>query len=136
MKIVERGPWVFYLGENYKDLDIHKCGKWMYFFDNKDFVANICKEAVENHIVVEAKHSNAEKGVACFYLNGDDLDGHKRVIEFFINRDLIQRTKAGKLYNISFKYDEQTRAGKYGDHFSAEIKLEQFVDLNTGDWLI
>ena len=48
---------------------------------------------------------------------------------------MIKKTKSGKLYNIGFKYDSQTRNCEYGDDFKAEIKLEQFVDLNTGKML-
>lgn len=33
-------------------------------------------------------------------------------------------------------YDNQTRAGMYGDDFIGEIKLEQFLNLNTGEWLV
>ena len=41
-----------------------------------------------------------DDGVSCFYLNDDDLEGHRRVIEFFIKNDLIRKSKKGKLYNI------------------------------------
>ena len=30
-----------------------------------------------------------------------------------LNNGLIKKTKSGKLYSISFKYDSQTYAGKY-----------------------
>ena len=89
---------------------------------------------MDEKIVVETKHTNAEKGVACFYVNGDEIDSHKKVIEFFLANKLIKTTKAGKLYNISFKYDRQTREGQYGENFAGEIKLEQFIDLSTGKW--
>lgn len=65
----------------------------------------------------------------------DDLEGHKRVIKYFIENSLLRKTKTGKLYNISFKLDEQTREGEYGTEFHSEIKLEQFVDLNTGEFI-
>lgn len=135
MKIVNQGGWVYYLGEDYKTLDKQKSGKWMYFFDNNEFVARICQKAVEENIVVESKHSDNESGVACFYLNGDDLVRHKKTIRFFLENGLIKRTKTGKLHNISFKFNEQTRAREYGVNFKAEIKLEQFVDLSTGKWI-
>lgn len=38
------------------------------------------------------------------------------------------------LYNISFKLDDQTRAGEYGEMFQIEIKWEQFLGLYTGEW--
>jgi len=49
---------------------------------------------------------------------------------------MIRRTKAGTLYNISFKLDDRTRAGAYGDDLKAELKLESLMDLKTGEWLI
>ena len=39
-----------------------------------------------------------------------------------------------KLYDISFKLDNQTMAGKYGSDFTASLKLSQLLDLNTGKW--
>lgn len=54
-------------------------------------------------IVLEAKHSDAEEGVACFYLECDDTETHKKVIQFFLDNDIIQKAKSRKLYNISFK---------------------------------
>lgn len=48
----------------------------------------------------------------------------------------IRKTKSGKLYKISFKYDSQTHAGKYkGSGFAGEIKLADFVDLETGEFV-
>lgn len=52
-----------------------------------------------------------------------------------MNNKLIQKTKSGQLYNISFKFDAQTHAGEYGTEFEGIIKLAQFVDLNTGEWI-
>jgi hypothetical protein len=40
-----------------------------------------------------------------------------------------------RFYNISFKYDDQTRAGEYGEDFKGEIKLERFINLDTGEWI-
>lgn len=135
MQIIKQHGWVYYVGDNTQTLERHKCGKWMYFFDSKEFVAEICQKAVNEDIVVESKHSDDNTGVACFYLNGDDLARHKKVIEFFLENKLIRRTKTGRLYNIAFKFNDQTRAGEYGADFKAEIKLEQFIDLTTGEWI-
>ena len=106
----------------------------MYFFNDKTFAASICQKAVKGGVVQEAKHSNAERGVACFYIEYDDVQAHKRVLQFMLENNLIQKTKAGKLFNISFKLDDQTRAGEYGADFKAEIKLADFIDLYTGEW--
>lgn len=136
MKISNIMGWVFYGRENSKKIPADKCGKWMYFFDNRAFVEGICKRAIDEGIVTVAKHTDDESGVACFYLNVEDVEGHKRVIEFFIKNKLIRMTKSGKFTNISFKLDSQTRNGEYGDGFKAEIKLDTFVDLTTGEWKI
>ena len=79
------------------NLDRYKCGKWMHFFNNKKFAVHICEEAVANGICEEAKHTDAAEGVCCFYLNCDDNERHKRVLSYFIENDLIRKTKAGKL---------------------------------------
>lgn len=134
MEVINYGPWVYYI-EGRPIFDEHKVGKWMYFFKDRERVAGLCEKAVKEGIVLEAKHSDAEEGVSCFYLECDDMETHKKVIQFFLDNDMIQKTKAGKLYNISFKLDDQTRAGEYGDEFTSNIKLEQFLDLVTGEWI-
>ena len=62
--------------------------------------------------------------------------GHKRIIKYFLDHEMIRRTKTGKLYNISFKLDNQTDAGAYGNDFKAELKLDNLINLNTGEWII
>ena len=52
-----------------------------------------------------------------------------------LNNNLIRRTKDGRLYNLSFKLNVQTRSGEYGKDFKAELKLSDLIDLNTGEWL-
>lgn len=136
MKIVKLGEWVYYLEEEHELLSDENAGKWMYFFDDREFAEYICKKAIEEKVVLEAKHSADETGVACFYLNSDDVPGHKKIIEFFLTNNLIRQTKTGKLYNISYKLDKQTRNGEYGEDFKAEIKLDQFLDLITREWKI
>ena len=134
MRVLENEAWVYYVIDTDPVYDKNKVGKWMYFFQDAKFAAKICKQAIEQNIVQECKHSNAPEGVSCFYLDDDDITGHKRVIEFFIKNDLIRRTKTGKLYNISFKHDTQTLAGEYGEDYHSDIKLDEFVDLQTGKW--
>ena len=135
MEVIKQFGWVYYVGDDI-ELDDEKVGKWMYFFNNRKFVEKICAEVIEQGIVVESKHSDAEEGVACFYLNCDDLEGHKKVISYFLENRLIRRTKDGRLYNISFKRDEQTSLFEYGNGFKSEIKLAKFIDLATGKWRI
>ncbi|WP_251547740.1 hypothetical protein [Pumilibacter intestinalis] len=136
--------WTHYIAET-DTIDKEKCGKWMSFFggdlDKIFFVEDVCKEAVERGIVEQAKHTSSThyivkgEGVMCFYVNGDDNDGHRRIISYFLEKGLIPKTKAGKFYNISFKYDKQTLDNEYGSDFSSDIKLNQFIDLYTGKWL-
>ena len=135
MRIIENPAWVYYLTDIAPQFNEEKVGKWMYFFQGRQFAENICRKAVEENVVEECKHTNANEGMSCFYLNDDDMDGHRRVIEFFIKNDLIRKTKKGKLYNISFKHDSQTLAGEYGDNYHPDIKLDEFVDLETGEWI-
>ncbi len=125
--------WVYYFTDRDPHFDKDKVGKWMYFFSDRSFVENICKAAIEERIVEECKHRNNNEGVSCFYLNDDDIEGHRRVIGFFIRNGLIPKTKNGKLYNISFKHDTQTLAGEYGKNYYSDIKLEKFVNLETGE---
>ena len=113
----------------------------MYFFDDQKFAMNICEKAIKEKVCYECKCADLEKqmtptGVICFYQNGDDIDNHKRIISFLLNNNMIRRTKTGKLYNISFKFDDQTRAGEYGADFEGKIKLSQFIDLNSGECII
>lgn len=136
MKILEIGVWTYYDNDQEKQFDHDKVGKWMYFFNDKKFVTDICKNAIEKNIVYSAKHNNSENGVACFYLHYDDIETHKKVISYFLENNLIKKTKTGRLYNISFKLDNQTRAGEYGDQFKSDIKLENFINLYTGEWLV
>lgn len=105
---------------------------------------DIVGTAVFDGVVVEAKYSNPEtliaagskQGVCCFYLNGNDRESHKRVLSYMLENGLIRKTKTGKLYIISFKFDSETYAGKYkGSGFCGKIKLADFVDLETGEFI-
>lgn len=109
-------------------------GKWMYFFQDPDFAFNLCMEAIERGVVDEAKYTDKPKGVCCFCVDGNDFFAHERVIQFFLNHNLIRRTRAEKLYDISFKYDYQSWNSECGENFHAEIKLSDFIDLETEEW--
>ena len=138
--MISQFGWFWFLSGKEKLLVPDKCGKWMYFFDDQEFAQKICQKAIDEGACYECKCTDMEltgsdSGVICFYLNGDDIENHKRVIQFMIANDLIRKTKAGKYYNNSFKFDDQTRAGEYGADFEGKIKLEQFIDLHTGEWI-
>lgn len=144
---VQTFSWIWFINKDrIHDLNPAQCGKWMFFFSslNCAHMDDIVGTAVLDGIVCEAKYANPEtqiaagknSGVYCFYLNGNDREGHKRVLSFMLKNGLIRTTKTGKLYNISFKYDTQTYAGKYkGSGFSGAIKLADFVDLETGEFV-
>lgn len=134
------GGWCWYLTDKSKLLEKHKCGKWMHFFSNQTFAMSMCEKAITENVCYECKCTDMEltgleTGVICFYLNGDDTQNHRKVIKFMMDNGLIRKTKTGRLYNISFKFDDQTRAGTYGTDFDGTIKLADFIDLNTGEWL-
>lgn len=105
---------------------------------------HIAGTAVLDGVVVEVKYSSPEtaivagskQGVYCFYLNGNDREGHKRILSYMLDNGLVRRTKSSKLLNISIKYDSKTYAGKYKESgFSGKIKLANFVDLETGEFI-
>ena len=138
--MIRQFGWFWYLSGEEKLLVPGKCGKWMYCFDNQDFAQKICQKAIDEKVCYECKCTDMEltgerTGVICFYLNGDDIENHKRVIKFMMENNLIQKTKAGRYYNNSFKFDDQTRAGEYGADFEGKIKLDKFIDLQTGEWI-
>lgn len=138
--MIRQFGWFWFMSGKEKLLVPDKCGKWMYFFDNQEFAKKICQKAIDEGVCYECKCTDMEltgqqTGVICFYLNGDDIENHKRVIQFMMTNDLIRKTKTGKYYNNSFKFDDQTRAGEYGADFEGKIKLEQFINLQTGEWI-
>ncbi|MBQ8626119.1 MAG: hypothetical protein IJ419_08160 [Agathobacter sp.] len=142
---VNSPAWVFYLDADRESELANNCGKWMYFFDSSresaSFVERICEQIVKDGVAIEAKHSSRDavqiqgSGVCCFYCDGSNIEAHKKIIKFLLENNMIKRTKSGKLTNISFKYDEQTRNKQYGDEFKSKIQLSNFVNLTTGEWL-
>lgn len=140
----EVSHWVYYYDpERVDDLDLMRCGKWLYMTADLERADELVHEAVATGAVIEAKRSNEAQvmlartgsGVCCFYLNGDDVEAHRRAIKFLLSHGLVRRTKAGRLYNVSFKFDAQTYAGESGKDFHAKIRLADFVDLDTGEFL-
>ena len=142
---VNSPAWVFYLDTDREPELANNCGKWMYFFDSSresaSFVEKICEQIVRDGAAIESKHSNRDavriqgSGVCCFYCNGHNIEAHKKIIRFLLDNNMVRITKSGKLTNISFKYDEQTRDNEYGAEFKPKIQLSHFVNLKTGEWL-
>lgn len=147
MNIRDNGYWAFYESSKEYILDPNKSGKWMCFYKSlgHDYtfgeIEGICKKSVAENIVKTCKHTSIDSvdssgnGVICFYLNSDDTDSHKAIIKFIIENKLIKRTKSGKLTNIAFKLDKQTIDNQYGEKFNATIKLSDFIDLMTGEFI-
>ena len=146
LQITNNPSYIFYIDKNrVADLEGKFVGKWMYFFNNSHvtFAESICKKAVQSGAVIEAKHTSQESidflglptGVCCFYVRADDKDAQREALQFLIENDLIRRTKAGKLFDISFKFDDQTRARESGLSFDGKIRLSDYVDLQTGEFI-
>ncbi len=133
MKTVNFGGWIFYYSTvELSNLDDNKVGKWIIYFNDVNWAKDTCTQAITNNIIHTCKHSDNDNGIICFYLNFDDIASHKKLINWLINKNMIQKTKDGKYYNISFKLDEQTLSNQYGKDFKPSIKLSDFIDLKTG----
>ncbi|WP_430742912.1 hypothetical protein [Bacillus atrophaeus] len=76
-------------------------------------------------------HSKDDSWVIVWYSTDEEKD-LKGLAKYLSNNGLVPKTKSGKCCNISFKYDEQTRNGEYGEQFNASISLKDLMDLNTG----
>jgi len=135
MKVVNHGGWFYYKSDNNYDFDKDKVGKWIFYFKSIDWAKNICKKAIVDGVVDSCKHDEDSEGVICFYLNIDDFEGHKKIISWFLKNGMIKRTKKGQLTNISFKLDKQTLSGQYNKKFTAPLKLDDMVDLQSGSFI-
>ena len=149
--------WFRFKQKKAKRMNQEKCGKWMYHyfynidFNNledvskkeneiNDFLYKICTGIIEQGWCVSCKYrsirTNLEKsGVICFYTEIDNVEENKHIIQYMIDNDLIKKTKTGKYYNISFKLDSQTNVGEYGKNFKAKVKLSDYIDLKTGQFI-
>lgn len=101
--------WCWYFSGEEGKINSEKCGKWMFFFQDQRKAMDICEKAIKEKVCYECKCTDMDvqqvsTGVVCFYLNGDDVENHKRVICFMIDNNLIRKTKTGKYYNIISNY--------------------------------
>lgn len=141
MENIVNNSWEYFRAK--ATLDPSKVGKWMVFFDflnSREHIKNYCREAVEKGIVYSSKLSNrpnpAGQEVAGFYLEIDDYDSHKKIIEFLMIHSLIRKTKNNeKFYNMSFKLNSQTKNNEYKEGFISKLTLDKLIDLKTGDWI-
>lgn len=135
MKITSTEKWVYYTADNYYGFDPKKVGKWMYFYYDVNQADAYCRRAVDNCITNRAKHSNATSGICGFYVDIGDNDGHRRVIKFLLDNDLVRRTASGRLFDIAFKYEVSDYFGDFGEATLPKLKLSDFVDLDSGEML-
>ena len=139
IKDVSLHGWYWYFSDNADEIDKSRCGKWMYFFSDQEIAKAICRKAQVEQVCKICKFTDMKiqetyTGVICFYTDSNDTEGHKRILKFMKDNNLIKKTKTGRFYNISFKFDYQTRNGDYGDKFSGKLTLDQFMDLQTGEF--
>ncbi|MGD7047037.1 hypothetical protein FZC83_02175 [Rossellomorea marisflavi] len=83
----------------------------------------------------KSMYQGARDGEAIIWYSNDEKENLTKLGKFLVDNGLVPKTKAGRLYNLSFKYDSQTRNNEYGDNFKAEIKLADLINLNTGEVL-
>ena len=134
MEIKKIDKWTYYLGKGYEDLEYEPfVGKWL-IFTTQERAQEICEKAVKEKAVVEAKHSDDEKAVCCFYLVEDDTKGHEKFIEFCLANNYLPKNKNGSYTNIAFKLDLETGMNGAGFMTSPSTHLADFIDLKTGKW--
>lgn len=129
--------------EVFKD-NPNKMGKWIIFSkpngnNLKEFL-KLRLEAVMEDVADDMKigepTAKYNHYVYVFYCNYDDIERHKKIIKFMMKNNLIQKTKTGRYYNISYKLEDQTQRREYGDNFIPILKLENFIDLYTGKFIV
>lgn len=128
--------WLYFINENdneYMQKYGDSVGKWMWFFNNLEQASYHCSLAVANDVVTQSKctYPTIANGVCCLYCGLFDFDRHIKILQFLLNNNLIRKTKNGRLYNISFKSDFETRKKRYGKAFIPSLKLSYFIDLDT-----
>lgn len=139
--------WCWYRAEN-EDKENKIVGKFMTFYKGPidGELQKVILEALAEGATPLVKHTNPKTmglnpnpryrdSSTIIWYSSDDKESLQKVVGFLIKNNLIRKTKTGKLYNISFKYDAQTIMGEYGDDFTGVIKLEDLVNLNTGELL-
>ena len=120
-------------------------GKWILAGIDADKAPALCVAAVLSGAVLEAKHMLLNDGIpipkggsttiCCFYLNGNDMEGHRKIIGFLKRHNYIRRLISGRYVNLSFKYNRQTVDGEYGRTFVPLLRLSDVMDLETGEWI-
>lgn len=126
------GRYNHFISDKTVELDDHKAGKWIYFPYDLEFAKKICEKAHQDGIGNECKYS-MDGAAVFFYCNSDDIKMNYKSIDFMMANRLIRKTKSGRYYNISFKFDDQTMMGQYGADFERKVRLSDFINLDTGE---
>ncbi|MFT0827237.1 hypothetical protein VSK92_22945 [Bacillus swezeyi] len=144
-----RISWCYYginTAENPAFKETDRVGKFMTY--GKDDLSNEMQElilkAIKQGITPLVKHTNidtlefnprSKDGLwVIVWYSTDEEKALKGLAKFLIDHGLVKKTNAGRYYNISFKYDDQTRNGEYGRQFKSSISLKDLIDLNTGEF--
>ncbi|MDQ0481060.1 hypothetical protein [Guptibacillus hwajinpoensis] len=138
------GGWCWYGANTFKKTD--SVGKFMTFVqeDISNEMQELILKAIKQDVTPLVKHTNPDTlasnpyvrdgSLAVIWYSTDEEKALKGLAKFLIVHGLVPKTKAGKYYNISFKYDEQTRNGEYGEEFKPAISLKDLMDLNSGEF--
>lgn len=127
--------WHIFISEDMKPME--NPGKWMVFSSDIEYLNMICKDAVLKGIVSESKFTCLSQGTSLpgiFYVDITDVETHKNIVKYLIEKGAIAKTKKGLYYNIAYKLDEQTRNNEYNASFTAKLNLSNIVDLATGEF--
>ncbi len=140
MKIKEYTGWTFYYGDCVQGFGSDNPGRWCYYFTNQQYADLLCRAAVDSDVATMCKCENKSKGSVYFYVHTHNMAEQKRFLEFFIGNNLVQKTKKGNLFNVSFKSDKNPFTSGHGFTKEGSItvvaKLDSFIDLSTGEWLL
>ena len=137
IEIFDLMNWTFVeLVHHYREFD----GFWQIYAPN-EFTEDLIQylvDAVEHGALDSGRVDTSyqkESTVCLLHCNSKDHEAMKDILKYLMATNKIPKTQAGKLYNISYKFNAQSQAGLTGDKFVALIKLEDFVDLYTGEFL-
>ncbi|MED1012110.1 hypothetical protein [Bacillus mycoides] len=141
---VRRRGWCWYGTGTFKETD--NVGKFVMVV--KDDISSEMQEliikAIEQGITTLVKHTDPDTAgfnpfvkdgsLAIMWYSTDEKENLKKLAKFLIDHGLVPKNKNGNYRNISFKYDEQTRNGEYGEEFKASISLKDLMDVATGEF--
>ena len=137
IEIFDLTNWTFVeLNPHYSEFD----GFWQIYAPN-EFTEDLIQylvDAIEYGALDSGRVDTSyqrESTVCLLHCNSKDHNAMKGILKYLIATNKIPKTQVGKLYNISYKFNTQSQAGLTGDKFVALIKLEDYVDLYTGEFL-